>query len=260
MIWYKSWLESRTKLLWCSVFLLSAAWFFLSSTPEIMQAAGHPEGLSRLLSTLHVEPIKRPGASADPRLLAWQLYQGFAVFFELAVALMLAGSGINTQTTYGVRQGTHPSMIYTLSLPVPRGRWLAVRASLGAVEMLGCVVAIVFVPGLLAPLAGVPASWKEPLISLPFVCLGCLVFYSLSVLLSTLVDEMWQAMLGLGTLAVFSVVVLSGRAPALDLFSLMGAAETIGAGRLPWLGIVASLLAIAGLLTASQRIVSRREY
>ena len=49
-------------------------------------------------------------------------------------AIFLAGSGVNSQTTYGLTSGSHGSMLFTLSLPVSRRRLLFVRAGLGAIQ------------------------------------------------------------------------------------------------------------------------------
>src|ERR1035438_4342070 len=65
-----------------------------------------------------------------------------SVLLYIFTAIFLAGSGINSQTTYGLTSGFHGSMLFTLSLPVSRRRLLFVRAGLGALQTSALVAVL----------------------------------------------------------------------------------------------------------------------
>src|ERR1035438_4815038 len=64
-----------------------------------------------------------------------------SVMLYIIAANFLAGSGVNSQTTYAATSGFHGSMFFTLSLPVSRRQLLFVRAGLGAL-LTSALVAI----------------------------------------------------------------------------------------------------------------------
>jgi hypothetical protein len=168
------------------------------------------------------------------------------------VALMLAGSGINTQTGYAMRQGVHPSMIYTLSLPVSRPRLLGVRAGLGWMEMAVIVAAMAAVPPATRFLTHGFFPWAYSLTVVPPVMLGTTVIYCLVVLLATFLDELWHSMVSLTV--VFLMVGIEATTGVRGIFSYI-------VGRTDSLAATGTCVAIsAALLAGAVWVIQRREF
>lgn len=116
---------------------------------------------------------------------------------------ILAGCGINSQTSMGISRGFHGSVQFLLSLPISRNRILAVRATLGLIFF----VLVVLASFLVADWSGkVPTVWQH----LPNTMCFSIFIYSSAVWLSTFLDEFWAGSVGLmgyGFLMGFSMTV-----------------------------------------------------
>jgi len=102
-------------------------------------------------------------------------------------ATMLAGAGLNSQTTWGMAAGYHSSMLFTLSLPVARRKLFAVRAAAGAVETCALIVASA-VP--LVRFFGL--SWSTASLYVAGACICSMSAYAISALFACVTGEMWQ--------------------------------------------------------------------
>lgn len=252
MIWYKAWREARTRIFWSLMMLIAAAVMH----PALFGALQtHPPKQNNLgiWFPVHLAP-KLSGATLASSA-SWQIYLQAASIWALTIALLMAGSGLNTQTMYGMRQGVHPSMIYTLSLPVRRRSWLIVRSGVGLGSTAIMTLFLLMIPSLMRPFTGGVFPWSEALSLLPYFCLGALVFYSLSVLLSTFLDEVWQGMLSLAALGFLSGGVLSGGADFANIYRFM-----CTAGPIPWTGVMACLFISAGFMGLSAWIIEQKEF
>src|SRR5580704_7281425 len=103
---------------------------------------------------------------------------------------MVSGAGIATQPSIQAAKGLHGSMYFTLALPVSRFRLLATRAALGWLEMC-FAIGLLCLGMLAAPVlrATPPMEAFEHAIALT-VCASA--FYSITVLLSTFLEEVWR--------------------------------------------------------------------
>jgi hypothetical protein len=240
MLWYKAWLETRIRFFLLAGVILLDSWFMA------------PEAIARLLANF--KPATALAQSGQVTLNSlWLIWA--------AVAVMLGGAGINTQTIRGGTHGPHGSMVFTLSLPVRRRRLMSVRATLGAIEgtsliFLSCLF-VWSVSPLLRTRVGAPGVLLYALMSI----FGSSVFYSLSTLLATFLDEMWQ--FNSCFLAVGATLLL--RLPVKKLFSydllrLLGDPTYLAAGSLPWPGILTCLTLSSALLFAAVQIVERKQY
>lgn len=122
MLWYKAWLESRAR------FLLSAG----ALTALCMGFAIFHRNCAYTAECAHshVEYI-------------WRIvYKGFVRELFVLLAILLGVGGLLRERDYG-------TATFTLSLPASRWRLVAVRATLGLLE----VVALSWIPALLIPLA-----------------------------------------------------------------------------------------------------------
>jgi hypothetical protein len=235
MLWYKAWLETR--------------WRFCFVAGSILFAWAAP-----LWAPLfHLRP---PAGIPASRL--WLAVHMASVLLYIFAAIFLAGSGINSQTTYAATSGFHPSMLFTLSLPVSRRRLLLVRAGLGALQT-GVLVAIMAAYTLFARPEATTAPQFLTYLARAIVC--TMAIYALSTLLACVFDEMWQfygAFLSCiaAFLLQYRISVLSWLSPFRGM-SLISYPIT---GPMPWASVIFSLVLTAVLLYASMLIVQRKEY
>ena len=231
MLWYalayKGWLETRWRL------LFALAW----------------NGL--FLYQLYANAGKAPGGVRTILPAAWMSVG--------LLPIMLAGAGIATQPAFQAVKGVHGSMYFTLSLPVSRFRLLAVRAAVGWLEM--CFAIGVLCLGIWAtPLlrAAAPMEVFEHTIAL-IACTSA--FYSITMLLSTFVDEMWRVWASMISLAAFWWLSTHTPLPAsLNIFRAMGEGSPLIAHTMPWAAMAFSLAFAAALFFAALKVVQAREY
>ncbi|MGD0901658.1 MAG: hypothetical protein ABR924_01835 [Terracidiphilus sp.] len=235
MLWYKAWLETR----WRFVFMLGSIvllWF----APHFLPFFGFrlPPGVlaSRIWMAVHIG----------------------SVLLYIVAANFLAGSGVNSQTTYAVTSGFHGSMLFTLSLPVSRRRLLLVRAGLGAL-LTGVLVAVMAGYTLFQRPEGVSALQALEYIARAIAC--TMAVYALSVLMACVLDEMWQFYAACFCWIAFYLLqsrfaVVSWVSPlrGMTLFSYPLTAP------IPWAPIVASLALAGVFLCASALVLQRKEY
>jgi hypothetical protein len=232
MLWYKGWLETRLRVVF--VLGLMVLWTYLIHGTHI-STINTGFGVIYLVGSVAIE--------------------------VLTFCMLLAGAGIATQPPFQATKGLHGSMLFTLSLPVSRLRLLAVRATLGWLEM-SAVVGIfcsgiwLFSPPIRALVA--PVVMFEYAATL----IACATsIYCLSVLLATFLDDQWRVW---GTLiAVASLWWLSHKTamPAFaDILRAMSKGSPLVAHTMPWPAISFSLALAAAFLGAALTIVRTREY
>lgn len=234
MLWYKSWLETRGKLVLALFFaIFPIPWVLLTH-----QNAG----------------------AAHSTISALQSGGTFLGLFYTVVTLLLAGSGIKTQTLRA-QKGLHGSMFYTLSLPVPRWRLLATRATIGFIETAAILAIVPFGALILFPPLrsyATKTSLAEYWLTL---CVCEMVFYSIGVLLSTFLDDLTQNWSGMLLVIVLWTVVSKVHPPmALDIFSAMGSNSPIFTHTVPWATMAVALVGSAILFSAAAIVVRAREY
>ena len=227
MLWYKAWLETR----WRFVFTIGSMLLLLGTIGPLLVAP--PEGVSRALKL------------------------GSILLYCFA-ALFLAGSGINSQTTYAATSGFHGSMLFTLSLPISRRQLFFVRVGLGAIET--CIF--------VALMAGITLYWTPTGASAlqafqygarAIIC--TMAVYSLSVLLACVLDEMWQFTgscfcLGAALFLQFKFPLVRALSPlrGMSLWSYPITAP------MPWAPLITSVMLTGVLLYASVLVLQRKEY
>ena len=142
-----------------------------------------------------------PGEIAAKKWKEDKLWQIFLLIYGGILlpisAKILAGAGINAQTSLGMSQGFHGSMSFLLSMPVSRGRILATRAIAGAILMLVLSVGSFVAAAEMAP--KVAAPW----VYFPNALVVAYFFYAMAVWLSTIFDEFWAGSIGLFILGAF---------------------------------------------------------
>lgn len=224
MLLYKAWLETR----WRFVFMIvSTALFWL---PRYMGA---------------------------PTQKGWVGVAMGITLLNCMSALYLAGSGINSQTTYSALSGFHGSMLFTLSLPVSRQRLFFARAGFGAMESCAYIV----MTTALIPLFQPDASLYQLLLYGARAVVCSLALYALSAFLSCILDEMWQftgAILILGILAM-----LQFRFAAISFFSPLRGMSLLSCpltASTPWAPMLTLVVCVVVLLFASVGVLERKEF
>ena len=224
MLWWKAWMETR----WRLVFVLACL--------AVLWAEGPLFGVAM---------VKLRAAFALQYGLVW----GFA-------ATMLAGAGLNSQTTWGTSGSYHGSMLFTLSLPVARRRLFAVRAAAGAAETWVLIVASA-IP--LVRFLGL--SWSMATLYVAGVTVCAMSAYAISALFACVTGEMWQLY---GSWGALGALALSLRyAPAARFNPLRGffVSAYAAAAPLPWRDAwIGSALVAAVCCGAAVRILERKEY
>lgn len=253
MIWFKAWREAKPRFALGLLFIVAmgiANVVMVQFVPPQATYRSAP-GVARTASwdiLLGGVPPVAAGPDHDAQI-AWRAYLNFALFLVPMLGIMMAGSGIFSRLAYGLKEETHPSMIYTLALPVPRRRWLEVRAGLGLALTIVLAVAMLAIPPLSALFTHQPFSWAWPLRAAPFLLLGTTVFYLFAVLLEVLGNENWR----LGSMAalLYCVVAQIAFGSRLRLFPFLAGYDASVAGIM--VCVVLSVAFYASALAAFER-------
>jgi ABC-2 type transport system permease protein len=235
VLWYKSWLETRSLVLFMVVYALFPIALF----------------------TLNPRPADAPQGS----LAAAQRALGFLPVYYSMIAVLLAGSGIKPQAGPRTAKGLVGSPYFTLSLPVSRFRLVATRTGVGMLETVGvlviapCAVWIIF-PPLRANVSG------SDLLLFWVTLFACgTVIHALGVLLSAVLDDPWRGFASMFGVVLFQRLLSSQSLPPfINIFRAMGSASPLFTHALPWASIATSLVASAALFLVAAKVLEMREY
>jgi len=252
MLWYKAWLETRWRFLIGLAIMICSAAGVVFTYPKVQE-------LLPSIPTLDVggELGRRIREAA---LLARE-YRGFV--WSQGFRQNLAQIG----TLFAVLLGTGGfysgrAALFTLSLPVSRGRLIAVNAGAGLAQWF----ALALIPSLLIPVLS-PAIGQHYDIGSALVhglCLFCAgaMFFSLAVLLSSAFTDVWRPLLLTLFIAV-ALAIFGAIVPALERvspFGVMTGETYFRTGTLPWRGLIGSLAVSAALLYAAATNFARRDF
>jgi len=238
MMWYKAWLESRLRF---AIGLLLVTFF---ATIDVAQAD--------IL-------MPRMGIPADHfNQFIWHEYFTRVALGWTVSTLLLTGGGLLREYALG-------TSLYSLSLPIGRRRWLAIRVGLA----LGQSFVLSLIPALVIPMA---ASWigrsYSPWQAMKFsflLFLTGLATFAVGVLCSSLFQNEYAA-LGLGIGFVF----LGGMVA--NVFAPHGAYGEYMTGRhhmdaawhltqgWPWWGILGNIAGAALLIALAGRSLENKDF
>jgi hypothetical protein len=218
----KAWMETRWRILGLAVYLLLA------------------------LALKYRNP-----AGAGVLTTAW--------FMLTFLAILLGGSGVNSQAPLGLSEGIAGSTQFTISLPVTRLRLLAVRAAVGLAETAAVTALTAFLLWALFPATRettTPADFTRlVLTTILFLTAPCCAH----VFFSTWSEEPFSLAYAVGTL-ILLLLLCHHLTPGVDIIRAFGESSPLETHQLPWSQLTPSLVAAAILLLASGFVVRRREY
>ena len=255
MLWYKSWLETRWRFLIGMALLVCSAAGLVLTEPQVMKLIP----LARMTDVggaLGREIRKSMGLVLEYRGYIWSQWFGKnALQMTTLFAVLLGTFGMLSQPSGG-------AVLFTLSMPASRRRLLGVRAAAG----LGEFLALAFVPSLLIPLHS-PAIGETYHVGGALIHSACLfaggaVFFSLASLLSTIFFDLWRPLLITLLIAVMLALCsqIFGWLEPYSVFRMMSGETYFRTGALPWLGLLASAAASAGMLYAAAVNIDRRDF
>lgn len=235
MLWYKAWLETRTRFLVAVAGITGLCSYVVY---ELGQDVTPRSTVDHYYSTLH----------SGHRLIA--------IMWLVAMSLLMMG-GLVQEKAAGVSS-------FTLALPVSRARLMGVRIWAGLTQAAALAVLPWIVISAVFSVAGWPISLFQVRFYLLLLAGGGIVFAGVAVLISSLVDGQYTApMLVLGVLlfcanaprslnSVNPLVFMSGR-------DYMARPDML-AGPIPWARLAANVGAAALFMFGSVKVVQNRDF
>jgi len=241
MLWYKAWLETRWR------FLIGLALLMLSACASVL---GYPQTM-KVLSALPQAAL--PAGYHDYIWSQW-IREGMRQLWALFAALLGTG-GLLTQASRG-------GALFTLSLPVSRGRVLGIRTAAALAELaILAMVPMLLVP-LLSPVVGETYSLTDALVYGSCMFIAGSTLFSLTLLLSTVFGDLWRPpLIALCLASLMSFVrQIVGGSSSVSLLGVMTAEPYFRGEGLPWLGLLVTAAVSAALLYAAARNLARRDF
>jgi ABC-type transport system involved in multi-copper enzyme maturation permease subunit len=255
MLWYKSWLETRSR------FLIGLVLLMFSAVGVVMF---YPRLLTLLPQVNRVDVGGELGRRIKEGAELVHTYRGYVWSQWLRqsmsnmltlFAVLLGAGGLLSQASRG-------GAMFTLSLPVSRNRVVGIRAATGLAELLVLAVVPVLLFPLLSPAVGETYGIGDALVHGACLFIAGGVVFSLTFLLSTVFSDLWRPVLiASGAAAVLGLC--DPFFPALSrygLFGIMSGEIYFRGGGLPWLGLLASAAASAAMLYAASRNIARQDF
>ena len=250
MLWHKAWVDTRWRFLLALVLLLVLACGSSMTFPRVRD----------FLSSIELPVVADEEAAAAFREsleltrtfrgYAWSNWfaQSFPVLLTLMAALLGSGSPL-------VKGGS--GALFSLALPVPRGRWIGTRAGTALAELFVLALAPSLVFAALAPVVGEQFAVTEALAYGLSAFAGASLFLGLAVFLSTLFNDVWRPLLltCVGALAIGVIVPHD-----YGLFRAMGGESYFFMGTLAWPALLVSIVVASGLVYAAAANVARRDF
>jgi ABC-type transport system involved in multi-copper enzyme maturation permease subunit len=236
MLWYKAWLETRSRFLVGLVgTVVLCSWFVLY---EERGALSFMKG-DRSYRGLHSGHIF------------------LVMFWVLSVTVLMMGGLL--------REKTAGSSAFTLALPVRRTRLMAVRIAVGLMEAVALAVLPWIAMASIGTYFGKTHAFSQALFYLVFLLGGGLIFFSTSVLVSSLVEGESMAQLVSVGLVMAAIVLdkpIWRQYNPLLFMMADGHGGVVGLlkGPVPWLEAGAFALLAALLLGVSVKAIRRREF
>jgi ABC-2 type transport system permease protein len=248
VLWYKTWLESRSRFLTSLATLTIFCTVFVHHALRVMNPgnSGFSQGLI---------PAERKAGFY--RLLF--VSQEYVVIMWVLAVVLLGMGGI-------VREKATGTSSLTLSLPVSRARLLGVRVGVGVLE----AIALGLVPWgaifVVSSLAGMPVLISQVDFYVMLLIGGGLAYFAMAVLVSSLVEGEYTAPAVAFGVVLLSAIIFDSWLRPFNLWRLVTGDYYVDrstfllSGHFPWLGVLVSVSAAALMLLASLKVIQKREF
>lgn len=236
MLWYKAWLETRSRFLTCLATLTIFCAVFVH----------------------HAQGLLRPEWTTDYNRLLFVTQQFVVIMWILAVVLLGMG-GI-------VREKAIGTSSLTLSLPVSRARLLGIRAGMGVLEAITLSVVPWVAIFLVSSLGKMPILITQVVFHVLLLIGGGLVYFAMAVLVSSLVEGEYTAPAVAFGLVLLAVMLFDAWLRPYNVWRLVTGDYYVDrktyllSGHFPWLGTLACFSVAGLMLLASVRVIQRREF
>lgn len=235
MLWYKAWLETRSRFLTCLATLTIFCAVFVG----------------------HAQTLLRPEWTSDYNRLLFVSQQYLVIVWVLAVVLLGMG-GI-------VREKAAGTSSLTLSLPVSRNRLVMSRVGLGLFQAIALGIVPWATIFLISSLAGMPVLISQVAFYLVLLTAGGLAYFAMAILVSSSVEGEYTAPAVAFGLVLISAIVFDAWLRPFSLWRLVSGdycidRQTYLLWHFPWRGTLASISAAVLMLLASMRIIQKREF
>jgi hypothetical protein len=250
MLWHKAWVDTRWRFLLGLVLLLVLACGSALSFPRVRDFFATMQ--------LPVVPDEDGAAALRESLELMRSFRGyvwsqwFAQTFPLLLTLIAALLGSGSPLLKG-----GSGALFSLALPVARGRWIGTRAGTALLELF----VIALLPSLtfsaLAPGVGEQFAVNEAIAYGLSAFLGASLFLALAIFLSTLFTDVWRPVLltCVGALAIGLLTPYD-----YGLFRAMGGMSYFFSGTLAWPALLVSAVGTAVLVWAAAARLARRDF
>jgi ABC-2 type transport system permease protein len=247
VLWYKAWLETRSRFLtslatltvFCAVFVHHA----LSVT---LGNSGFSQGL-----------LRSEWKAGFYRLLF--VSQQYVVIMWVLAVVLLGMGGI-------VREKATGTSSLTLSLPVSRARLLGVRVGVGVLEAIALGVVPWSAIFVVSSLARMPILISQVEFYVMLLVGGGLAYFAMGVLVSALVEGEYTAPAVAFGMVLLSAIMFDAWLRPFNLWRLVTGDFYVDrhtyllVGDFPWRGTLVSVLAAALMLLASLKVIQKREF
>jgi ABC-2 type transport system permease protein len=254
MLWYKSWLETRSRFLIGLILLMGSAIGVVYTYPQVLKLMPLVPNV-RLEGEVGRRVMEMAELSREYRGFIWaQWYRQNLPQIWTIFAVLLALGGLFAQGSKGA--------LFTLSLPASRNRIVGIRAATGLAELFIITLVPALLLPLLSPAIGQTYRLSDAVVHTLCLFIGGATFYSLAFLLSTAFNDIWRPLLI--ALGVAIVLGLCEQIP-IDLarygiFHVMSGEVYFRTGGLPWVGLLTTAALSAAMLYGAAVNTARRDF
>jgi hypothetical protein len=254
MVWAKAWHDTRWRFATLFAVLVALTCFHVFEWPRV-QTLLRTFDPSAVGGDATIRNAIADSIAAEQTFRGYIWYQwfdqNFASCIVLFAALLGSGSALSTSGR---------GLLFSLALPVARGRWLETRAAIGVAQVLALALVPSLLIPLLAPVVGESYSVTDALVhgTLIFV-LGSACF-ALAMLASAIVDDFGRAIVLTAVVAIVVGVAEFAVPRGHGLFHALTGGAYFRAGTLPWLEIVLGVALTGALIYGAAAHLARRDF
>jgi hypothetical protein len=253
MLWKKTWWETRLVLLIFLAMMVLTYFLIFGGGYDAAKWAAR---------------LQRDASLGESERQALNNYQGhtWALWFKMLFsficadfAVILGAASLMTACPWTPFQ--REAGLFTFSLPVSRRKVLLSQAATSFGEMF----LVALLPSLLFPIIarfhGQWFSWKDTLIYTLLMVFGGAIFFCFTFLLTVILGNYLVVFLLMEVVvfALFLPFLRFGMRPWWNILGVMAGESYFYQGRIPWLGLLISLILSAVCMSTAVRIYERRD-